>query len=129
MKPARARQPGLILLGHGARDARWAEPFERLRGMLAMRRPELDIRLAYLDLLMPPLSEAVADAAAAGCDAITVIPVFFGQGGHVRRDLPMLITQCQAAHPGIAINCAAAAGEDDGVLAALADYCLRQLAP
>lgn len=117
----------LVLLGHGARDARWAEPFERLRAMLVRQRVDVEVRLAYLDLMTPPLPEAIAQAVAAGSTAITVIPVFFGQGGHVRRDLPALIAQCQARHPDIDIRCAGAAGEDDGVLHALAEFCLRQL--
>lgn len=30
----------LVLFAHGARDARWREPFDRLRTRLAARRPE-----------------------------------------------------------------------------------------
>jgi sirohydrochlorin cobaltochelatase len=63
---------------------------------------------------------------AQGVTAITVVPVFFGQGGHIRRDLPELIAQCQAAHPAVTIDCATAVGEDDGVLDAIVQYCLTQ---
>ena len=61
-----------------------------------------------------------------GCDVVTVVPVFFGQGGHIRKDLPELIETCRAAHPSVAINCAVAVGEDEAVLDAVAEYCLRQ---
>lgn len=118
----------LILFGHGARDARWAEPFERLRQMLATARPELHVALAYLELMSPSLPDAVAAAAAAGCREVTVVPMFLGQGGHVRRDLPALIDTCRAAHPELALRCVTAVGEDSGVLAALAAYCLQQVA-
>ncbi|GAB3626310.1 CbiX [Pandoraea terrae] len=119
--------PGLILFGHGARDARWAEPFERLRERVAQQRPDAHVRLAFLDLMTPNLPDAVAELASAGCTDVTIIPVFFGQGGHVRRDLPAIVAQCQAAHPGVAIRSATAVGEDDDVLDALAAYCLRML--
>ena len=117
---------GIILFGHGARDARWAEPFERLAARLRATRSE-PVSLAFLELMTPDLPAAVAAQVASGCDAVTVVPVFFGQGGHVRRDLPQVIDACRAAHPGLTIHCATAVGEDDAVLDAVAAYCMRQL--
>ncbi|HTJ94042.1 MAG TPA: CbiX/SirB N-terminal domain-containing protein [Pararobbsia sp.] len=122
---------GLILFGHGARDARWREPFERLADKLRVARASTGeaqaVVLAFLELMEPDLPTAVTQLVTQGCDAITVVPVFFGQGGHVRRDLPAIIDQCRATHPTVEIRCAVAVGEDDGVLDALAQYCLRQV--
>ena len=116
---------GMILFGHGARDARWREPFQRLAAKLAAARGDAGpVDLAFLELMTPSLPDAIAAQAAAGCDTITVIPVFFGQGGHVRRDLPELIAQCQAQHPGVRLRCAGAVGEDDAVLDAIVRFCL-----
>src|SRR5215469_14597596 len=119
---------GIVLFGHGARDMRWAEPFERLAIKLrAMRGPDGGpVSLAFLELMTPDLSTAVARHIVHGCRTVTVVPVFFGQGGHVRRDLPALIDKCRAAHPGVEIRCATAVGEDDAVLDAVAAYCLRE---
>lgn len=118
---------GIVLFGHGARDARWAEPFERLAARLrAARGADAPVSLAFLELMTPSLDTSIATQIAAGCSRITVVPVFFGQGGHIRRDLPQLIDACRAAHPGVEIRCATAVGEDDGVLDAIARYCLDQ---
>ncbi|CAL8474952.1 sirohydrochlorin chelatase [Caballeronia sp. S22] len=117
---------GIILFGHGARDSRWAEPFERLAVKLRSLRG-WPVSLAFLELMSPDLPTAVAQLAADGCDAITVVPVFFGQGGHVRKDLPEIVEKCRAAHPDVEISCATAVGEDDAVLDAVAQYCLRQV--
>lgn len=117
---------GMILFGHGARDARWAEPFERLAAKLAAARGDVGpVGLAFLELMAPDLPTAVGHQVAAGCDTITVIPVFFGQGGHVRRDLPQIVARCEAAHPGVRIRCAGAVGENDAVLDAVVRYCLE----
>ncbi|KPJ31219.1 cobalamin biosynthesis protein CbiX [Burkholderia multivorans] len=118
---------GIVLFGHGARDPRWAEPFERLAARLRAAGGAVQVSLAFLELMTPSLDAAVAAQVAAGCTRVTVVPVFFGQGGHVRRDLPQLIDACRAAHPGVEIRCATAAGEDDGVLDAIARYCIDQL--
>ncbi|EDT05643.1 sirohydrochlorin chelatase [Burkholderia ambifaria] len=119
---------GIVLFGHGARDPRWAEPFERLAARLRGNgAPAPQVSLAFLELMTPSLDTAVAAQVAAGCTRITVVPVFFGQGGHVRRDLPQLVDACRAAHPNVEIHCATAVGEDDGVLDAIARYCIDQI--
>lgn len=119
---------GIVLFGHGARDVRWREPFERLavklRGAASESGP---VVLAFLELMEPDLPTAVADLVAQGCEVVTVVPVFFGQGGHVRKDVPLIIEQCRALHPSVLIKCAVAVGEDEAVLDAVAEYCLRQV--
>jgi sirohydrochlorin cobaltochelatase len=122
---------GMVLFGHGARDVRWREPFERLaekvraaRGSDAEAGPVL---LAFLELMEPDLPTAVGSLVSDGCSGVTVVPVFFGQGGHVRRDLPEVIERCRRLHPSVEIKCAVAVGEDEGVLDAVAGYCLRQV--
>ncbi|WP_322103500.1 CbiX/SirB N-terminal domain-containing protein [Paraburkholderia sp. J41] len=118
---------GMILFGHGARDARWQEPFQRLAAKLAAARGEgQPVGLAFLELMTPGLPDAIDAQVAAGCTAITVIPVFFGQGGHVRRDLPALIDACRARHPNVRLRCAGAVGENDAVLDAIVRFCLAQ---
>ena len=117
--------PALILFAHGARDARWAEPFRRLQEKLQALHPA-PVLLAYLELMQPALPEAARQAVQLGCQALQIVPIFLGQGGHIRQDLPDLIAQLRQTYPTIHIACAEAAGEDDAVLEALAQYCMRQ---
>lgn len=124
---------GMVLFGHGARDVRWREPFERLAEKLRVAAgasgggEPLSVRLAFLELMEPDLSTAVGELVDDGCSVVTVVPVFFGQGGHIRKDLPALIEKCRGSHPSIQIECAVAVGEDEVVLDAVAQYCLRQV--
>ncbi|KMZ11120.1 Sirohydrochlorin cobaltochelatase [Candidatus Burkholderia humilis] len=123
-----AGKHGIILFGHGARDPRWAEPFQRLLSRLRYARgADQPVSLAFLELMTPDLVSAVAAQVAEGCTAITVVPVFFGQGGHVRNDLPQIVEQCRALFPDVHVQCATAVGEDDAVLDAVAQYCARQV--
>ena len=119
---------GLVLFAHGARDPRWAAPFEAVAEAVRAARPGLPVRLAFLEFMAPTLPEAGAELAAAGCDAITVMPMFLGAGGHVRKDLPLLLDTLRAAHPGLAVSLRPAVGEIDSVVAAMAQAALAQIA-
>jgi sirohydrochlorin cobaltochelatase len=114
----------LILFAHGARDPRWAEPFERLRAIAQAALPGTDVSLAFLELMSPRLPEAVAGLVLGGCVKVSLVPVFLGQGGHVLRDLPLLVEELRGAHPGLEISVAPAVGEDAAVLDAIARYCV-----
>lgn len=117
-------QKALVLFAHGARDPRWSAPFERLQQLAASTLPDTPVRLAYLELMTPQLPETVAALVADGCTELTVVPVFLGQGGHVLRDLPLLIIELRTQYPALDIKVAAAVGENPAVLEAIADYCV-----
>ena len=81
---------GLILFAHGSRDPEWARPFERIAAILRERLPATAIGLAFLEH-GASLEEVVAVLVAKGAGSIRVVPVFLGQGGHVKDDLPRLV--------------------------------------
>lgn len=120
-------QTGLILFAHGARDPRWALPFEAVAERVRAARPGLPVRLAFLELMQPSLPDAGAALVAEGCTALQVLPLFLGAGGHVRQDLPRLVDALRAAHPGITVTLHPAAGELPAVHAALAQTALDLL--
>ena len=115
---------GLVLFAHGARDARWAEPFERLRSRVEARRPDLLVVLAFLEHMQPDLAGAVAALAERGARRVRIVPLFFGRGGHLREDFPRHVERAQAAAPAVVLDIAPAAGEDPAVIEALADFAL-----
>ena len=117
---------GLILFGHGARDPRWAEPLHRLRDRVAREAPG-PVSVAFLEIMQPDLPTAAADLVTTGCRRICIVPVFLGQGGHVRRDLAALLEAVATRNPGVDVRVVPAVGEDDTVIDALAAYSLAAL--
>ncbi|MFO1305659.1 MAG: CbiX/SirB N-terminal domain-containing protein [Burkholderiales bacterium] len=118
---------GLVLFAHGARDPRWREPFERLEAKVRALRPDLVVSLAFLEMMEPSLGEAVDALVARGCAAIRVVPVFLGQGGHVREDLPAIVERARRRHPDVALEMRHAIGEDEAVIAQIAAVALAGL--
>ena len=119
---------GILLFAHGARDPNWARPFEAAAEALRARAHAQGdaalagrIRLAFLEFMSPDLPSAGRELAEAGCDQVTVVPLFLGAGGHVRKDLPRLMDELASAHPGVQWRLSPAVGETALLIQALAD--------
>jgi len=115
----------IILFGHGARDARWREPFDRLVELWRSEHAQTPVELAFLEMMQPSLSEAIGKLVTLGAFHITIVPVFFGQGGHLRNDFPALLEDCRIQHPGVTLSETPAVGEDLAVLQAIIDFGAR----
>jgi sirohydrochlorin cobaltochelatase len=110
----------LVLFAHGARDPRWAEPFEAVAERVRAAAPGVPVVLAYLELMAPTLAAAVGKLVAEGATTVDVVPLFLGTGGHLRDDLPPLVDALRSAHPEVAIRLHAAIGEHAAVSEAMA---------
>ncbi|NMM26839.1 MAG: cobalamin biosynthesis protein CbiX [Glaciimonas sp.] len=117
----------LILFAHGARDPRWAAPFQKLQQITQQAQPDITVCNAYLEFIQPDLPAAVAQLVQTQCDDITIVPVFLGQGGHVLRDLPLLMAGLREQYPDLQLKQVDAVGEDASVLQAMAQYCLSAM--
>ncbi len=121
MSPIKA----VILFGHGSRDPLWRLPMETVATRLRTLQPGALVRCAYLELDAPDLPAAAADVVGAGAGHVTIVPMFLGTGRHAREDLPVLLRQLEAAHPGVAFVLQKAVGEDGRVLDLIARIALE----
>jgi len=117
----------IILFGHGARDSRWREPFDRLASLWREQHGGTPVQLAFLEMMQPSLEEAVASLVDGGATQITIVPVFFGQGGHLRNDFPVLLDACKEKFPQASLSATPAVGEDLSVLQAIVDFGAKTL--
>ncbi len=108
---------GIVLVAHGSRDPEWSRPFERIAACLVEKLPAVSVGLAYLEH-GPSLDETVAALIAKGVGSIRVVPVFLGQGGHVKVDLPRLVQGL--ARPGVNLVLDTPIGEQPRVIEAIA---------
>lgn len=111
---------GIVLFAHGSRDPEWSRPFEQIALHLQKRLPAVAVTLGYLEH-GPSLDEAVAALAAKGAMSIRVVPVFLGQGGHTKEDLPRLLAQVSAEHPNQKLILEKIIGEQPQVVEAIAN--------
>lgn len=114
----------LILFGHGARDPEWAAPLRDIRMRLIRLSPGLRVELAFLEFMQPTLQEQVSLLVHQGLTRITVIPMFIAQGGHLKRELPVMMEELGRVHPDIQFQLTPAIGTADRVLQAMAEQAL-----
>jgi sirohydrochlorin cobaltochelatase len=111
---------GLLLFAHGARDPRWAESFLEVAKRVAQRVPKACVQLAFLEFMTPTLRNGGLALVELGCTYVDVVPLFLGTGGHVRKDLPVLLADLEAACPRVQWRLQRAIGEIDSVIDAMA---------
>lgn len=117
---------GILLFAHGARDPNWAQPFEAVAERLRARAAPAasaapEVTLAFLEFMSPDIATAGDDLAARGCTEVSVVPLFLGAGGHVRKDLPRLLGELAERHPGVNWRLCPAVGETDLLIQGMAD--------
>jgi sirohydrochlorin cobaltochelatase len=115
----------IVLFAHGARDPEWALPFMAIRDRVRAKRPGIPVELAYLEVMTPNLIDAIGGLAEKGAKEVMVFPVFMAQGGHLKKDVPLLIEDCRKRYPGTAISQASAAGDVPEILDAIAAWIVR----
>ncbi len=124
------RRTGILLFAHGARDPNWALPFEAVAKRLRARTQDQasqapgaapEVTLAFLEFMTPDIATAGDDLAARGCTNVSVVPLFLGAGGHVRKDLPRLMGELAERHPQVNWRLCPAVGETDILIQGMAD--------
>ncbi|SDD91811.1 sirohydrochlorin chelatase [Actinokineospora iranica] len=114
----------LVAVAHGSRDPRSAACVGDLLAVARTRRPDLDVRGAFLDLSAPRLADVLAALHGEGHRTVVVAPLLLGRAFHARVDLPALIDEALGRLPRLSVTVADVLGPD----AALERAALRRLA-
>jgi sirohydrochlorin cobaltochelatase len=102
----------LILFAHGSSDPRWRRPFEELLHEVEQDLGAARVRLAYMEFASPTLLDVAAEAARERVSRLRLLPLFMAAGGHVDRDIPVLLAEVQERHPSLAVEVLPPVGSD-----------------
>ena len=115
---------GIVLFAHGSRDPAWRLPLQAIAEQVQIQHGS-PCRLAFLEFMQPDLPAALAELAAAGCQSLRVMPLFWAAGKHVTRDLTAMVDSFAAQHPELQLSVAKPLGDDAAVQAAIAHWAVR----
>jgi sirohydrochlorin cobaltochelatase len=112
----------LVMFAHGSRDPDWAAPFRVVQRKVAAAKPDVEVELAFLELMQPSLPAAVDRLVEAGCERVTIAPLFMAQGAHLKRDVARLVEELQSRHGKVELALLPAAGEAESVMEAISGW-------
>jgi len=111
----------VLLVAHGSRVPESNAEIEGLARRLADTvEPGTAVAHAFLELAEPSIPAAIDALAEAGSRRIVLIPYFLSAGRHVADDIPEIVEQARARHPGLTIETTGHFGAQDRVPEVLA---------
>lgn len=114
-------QRAILLVDHGSRLDAANQLLERIAAALRRRVGDTPVEVAHLELASPTLAEALERCAAAGAREVVVVPYFLAPGRHTSRDIPRMVDEVRAAHPGLRVRLAEPLGFDERLVELVAD--------
>lgn len=123
--PSDSSHHAIILFAHGSRDPLWRLPIEAVADQIRHQSPGTQVMCAYLELTEPDLPLCVQILSQRGVAQISVLPMFLGIGKHAREDLPLLMSEIQAAYPQLQFELRKAIGEEPALTQAMAQIALQ----
>lgn len=107
---------GIVVLGHGSRASvgQANEVVFKVSEIVKEKAGHDYVETAIMNRKseLATLEDAVGKLAARGVERVTVVPMFFADGMHIRHDIPEEITALAGHFPGVAIVMAAHIGPD-----------------
>jgi sirohydrochlorin ferrochelatase len=98
------KHTGYVVFGHGSTVESANDAVRAMSAELARRGGYEAVETAFLESGQPDLRGAVEILAGCGIGHIIVIPYFLTLGMHLQRDLPRLVEEIRALHPGMEIQ-------------------------
>lgn len=105
----------LLLVAHGSRDPRHAATIEQIACATRAERPDLEVRVGYLDHHAPSVTDALA---ATGAAHTVAVPLLLGNAFHGRVDVPAALAE-GSARTGVDVTTATVLGPCPELLPAL----------
>ncbi len=99
-----ASDTALVLFAHGSRIETANEAVRAVARDLAYQGGYTLVAASFLELGQPDLAGAIGEVTAQGARRVVVIPYFLTLGMHLQRDLPRIVEEAAALHPGVVLD-------------------------
>ena len=97
-------QAGIMLCGHGSRDANAVAEFETLATRVRERLPGRDVEFGFLEFARPIIRDGLDKLRARGATDVLAVPGMLFAAGHAKNDIPSVLNTYQAQNPGMNIR-------------------------
>jgi sirohydrochlorin cobaltochelatase len=112
---------GMLVVGHGSRDADGVDEFWALASTIRDAVGDLLTGFGFIELASPTVDEAIDDLIERGATEIVSVPLVLLAAGHLKNDGPAALARARARHPEVRFSLARDLGIEPGVLEITAD--------
>lgn len=99
---AETNQPfGIVIAGHGSRDADGIREFEQLIELVRERAPQHTVSHGYLEFASPTIDQAIAVHTTQNAKQIVMVPGILLAATHAKNDLPSELLSSASEYPDI----------------------------
>ena len=95
---------GIMLCGHGSRDAGAVREFGELADAVRAKLPDYDVDHGFLEFARPVIRTGLDALRDRGVKSILALPGMLFAAGHVKNDIPSVLNTYMAQHPGVTIT-------------------------
>jgi sirohydrochlorin ferrochelatase len=109
---------GILIIDHGSVKEEANHMLECVGELVQrMAGERVLVRVAHMELAAPTVADGFEACIAAGATEIVVFPYMLSPGKHSTRDIPRMVAEISAAHPGIPVQVTAAFGVSEQLAA------------
>jgi len=96
----------LIIVDHGSKLEKANEMLAQIAELIKKKNsPEFEIiSYCHMELAEPTIRQAFDDCVSQGASHIVVHPYFLAQGRHSTQDIPNMVQDAAAKHPGVSYH-------------------------
>lgn len=109
---------GILIIDHGSVKDEANHMLECVGELVQRMAGEgVVVRVAHMELAAPTIRDGFEACVAAGATEIVAFPYMLSPGKHSTRDIPRMVAEIAAAHPGIPVRVTTAFGVNEQLAA------------
>jgi len=112
---------GVMVCGHGSRDAGAVAEFATVAEGLRRRLPDYPVEYGYLEFATPIIRTGLDRLREQGVDHVLAVPGMLFAAGHAKNDIPSVLNTYAAGHGGLRIDYGRELGIDPRMIRAAGD--------
>jgi len=105
----------LLIVDHGSTRKEANDMLAAVAENCRKIMPGLSVHFAHMEIAEPSIAQGFEQCVKDGAQEVIVHPYMLSPGRHATSDIPRMVAECAAKHPGVSFKVTAPLGVDDKI--------------